>query len=236
MKFDNRTRAISSAFVVMALFALGLVSGQVARAWQAIEPGEEASASGPESGVPLQHEAPRGATEGIPVYGEWVIEVRDPDGTLVSRHEFHNSLTSEGGAFLARLLGRRATAGLWQVQLIGTRSPCVGLCLISEPTAAFGTNKTLSVSAPTAGPNAGKLVLAGTITAGADGDVNAVATVFSECAPTVAPSSNCDLSGGDIFQPGTTLFTRRDLPSQVNVLDGQEVAVSVAIGFSSPAQ
>jgi len=37
-----------------------------------------------------------GMLEGIKVHGHWVIEVRNPDGRLVQRRDFENSLTSVG--------------------------------------------------------------------------------------------------------------------------------------------
>ena len=37
-----------------------------------------------------------GMHEGIKVHGHWVIEVRNPDGRLVQRRDFENSLTSVG--------------------------------------------------------------------------------------------------------------------------------------------
>src|SRR2546423_15522419 len=38
----------------------------------------------------------RGQQEGIKVHGHWTIEVRNPDGTLVTHREFENALTSLG--------------------------------------------------------------------------------------------------------------------------------------------
>ena len=47
--------------------------------------------------------------QGIKVHGHWTIEVRDPDGTLVTYREFENSLTAAGGQFLAALMGGTTT-------------------------------------------------------------------------------------------------------------------------------
>ena len=43
--------------------------------------------------APAQAAKPAGGMgEGIKVHGRWTIEVRNPDGSLASRHEFQNDL------------------------------------------------------------------------------------------------------------------------------------------------
>ena len=61
--------------------------------------------------------SPGTASEGIQVHGDWVIEVRDPDGTLVTHREFRNALEGFGDDALADFLGRQTSVGLWQVGL-----------------------------------------------------------------------------------------------------------------------
>ncbi len=62
-----------------------------------------------------------GPQEGIKVHGHWVIEVRNPDGSLAAHREFENSLATtagnNGGGVLAALLGGAITAGSWSVFL-----------------------------------------------------------------------------------------------------------------------
>src|SRR5687767_7580490 len=50
--------------------------------------------------------SPSGPKEGIKVHGRWTIDIRNPDGKLVSRRDFKNALTANGGAFLGRFLQR----------------------------------------------------------------------------------------------------------------------------------
>jgi hypothetical protein len=51
-----------------------------------------------------------GTHEGIKVHGHWTIEVRKPDGKLISHTEFENSLVgSGGGAVLPTFLAQNAT-------------------------------------------------------------------------------------------------------------------------------
>ena len=62
----------------------------------------------------------QGAREGITVHGHWVLEVRNPDGTLVTRREFENGLNEtrgHGAEWLGMLLKRTSTAGRWRVIL-----------------------------------------------------------------------------------------------------------------------
>ena len=61
----------------------------------------------------------QGPQEGIKVHGHWVIDVRNPDGTLASHAEFENALMPSGAETLARILGRTADNPLgWTVGLL----------------------------------------------------------------------------------------------------------------------
>jgi hypothetical protein len=64
------------------------------------------------------------AAEGIQVHGDWTIVVRNPDGSLAGRYEFQNALTSHGAGWLAELLAREESVGLWRVHLVGVPLPC----------------------------------------------------------------------------------------------------------------
>lgn len=70
---------------------------------------------------------PRGQHEGIKIHGHWTIEVRNPNGKVVTHREFENSLASgspNGGAgLLAGLLSRAVTAGSWEIALTDTFFP-----------------------------------------------------------------------------------------------------------------
>ena len=64
-------------------------------------------------------------SEGIKVHGHWVIEVRNPDGSLVDRREVQNALSVAGGPLLAGLLTRNLSAGYWTILLTGgSNSAC----------------------------------------------------------------------------------------------------------------
>jgi hypothetical protein len=92
-----------------------------------------------------------GEREGIKVHGHWTIEVRNPDGTLVTRREFENSLVPNGSSgggsgLLIAILDRQVIPGLWHVTFGGDSlfglgaGPCSvngasADCWITEPAA-----------------------------------------------------------------------------------------------------
>lgn len=179
-----------------------------------------------------------GPQEGIKVHGHWTIEVRNPDGTLGTRREFENALTPSGASALAEFLARTKSVGSWRVNLEGSpvaASPCVVAtgpiaCSVVEP--ASGNSgptffPTLTIDAPTTGPNAGKFVLRGTATAQRDGNVGVVGTDFAECSATVAPSVPCPAFA--IVQGGVFSFTST---TPIPVSAGQQIQVTVVISFS----
>ena len=64
-----------------------------------------------------------GVNTGVKVHGHWIIEVRNPDGSLVTRREFENEIQVSGVATLASLLARTATPGAWAIGLGDPVSP-----------------------------------------------------------------------------------------------------------------
>jgi hypothetical protein len=144
---DRRNRGIrarvgSQMLALAALSALVLAQPWPSRAQSQSTASKSASASAPTSAsvatvntVPGSHEATpksvaattapttvaetaKPGNDGIKIHGHWVLEVKNPDGKLVDRREFENSLvTYAAGAFptgdqiLAALLSGNATAG-----------------------------------------------------------------------------------------------------------------------------
>jgi len=99
--------------------------------------------------------APKGAHEGIKVHGHWTIEVRNPDGKLVSHTEFENLLVQPYGAnyLTAVLLGNTVPGGYTVIlgsDTTGLAGPCPSThggantacnllgSLVSPEPAAFG--------------------------------------------------------------------------------------------------
>jgi len=173
-----------------------------------------------------------GQQEGIKVHGEWMIEVRNPDGTLASRHEFENAL--EPGSNLANILARGATFGRWEVIISGLLCPDSSgnpvSCNVTEPGFFNGTfpdtSTTLTISAPNSGPDAGKFILIGSTRAVFSASVFAVSTHYGECAPTTSPASPC---AAFLIRPFTTKFLSAN---PIPVVAGQTIDVTVKISFS----
>jgi len=181
-----------------------------------------------------ENESTRGAREGIKVHGHWTIDIKNKDGSLVSHHEFDNALDSFGAQALTQMLSRTKVPGIWDVYVwhvgSGLRAPCPsyfnGACVIGEvgstdPEAQF---KTLTVTVPASGPNAGKLVLSGNATAEADGDIARVGTQLGLCAGTTAAAACAVYRSID--------FTAHNFPTPIVVLANQIIQVTVVISFS----
>ena len=175
---------------------------------------------------------------GIKVHGHWVIEIRNPDGSLVRRREFDNALRSLGADALRQLLARNTSVGRWVVSLhsLPGDHPCQSgetqvSCFIYESNALPSEEydfKNLTVSIPTTGDNANKLVLSGSATA-SGGDISRVTVNLDTCSGDTSPA-DCAVHTNPIeeqYQP----FTLTDITAET-VEFGQSILVTVAIDFS----
>jgi hypothetical protein len=191
-----------------------------------------------------------GPQEGITVHGAWVIEVRNPDGTVATRREFENALvqgTQGGDAALAQILGRGHSVGHWVIEVT---SPCevgpnnnfnvVGTplsCYVAEPgwtqsglpgngnyAEQWFENLTVGLSA-----DKQSIVLSGRFNAERNTSVYEVGTYVEYCAGSVSPDSCAPVTpGGASFHK----FTGVTLSDPVPVVTGQIVDVTVTISFS----
>ncbi|MGC2327681.1 MAG: hypothetical protein WA604_13275, partial [Candidatus Sulfotelmatobacter sp.] len=64
----------------------------------------------------------KGSREGITVSGQWVIEVRNPDGKVTAHREFENAIQPAGMAYLAALLAGNNAPGQLSIMLNGANS------------------------------------------------------------------------------------------------------------------
>ena len=113
-----------------------------------------------------------GNHEGITVHGHWTIEVKNPDGKLVSHTEFENALVQPVGAvnLSSLLFGTIVPGGFW-VRLtdgIGDGGPCPSITtafgletnciligsLVSPEPAGFGDSETSCGGSAAGVPNA----------------------------------------------------------------------------------
>jgi hypothetical protein len=177
-------------------------------------------------------EKARPGQEGIKVHGHWIIEVRNPDGKLVTHREFENALVTSGGTLLSQVLARSASVGFWAVGLGGSPQPCgttgqPANCFIGDTASGMGSYpsagifNTLSISST----SAGTMVMTGTATAGNTASINSVQTSNNPCPSTSAPATAC-LNGTLDY------FTSATVSPAINVVAGQTIAVTVTISFS----
>ena len=168
--------------------------------------------------------------ESVHISGHWTIEVREPDGTLVSRHEFDNAFV--GRRAFSSYLARSWTVGPWEVRLDGPQRPWqVGpnttapgrVVEPDHPEVNQVIFRTLTATVPDTGPNADKLVLSGTAVAWNDGTLDSVYTTQCYCSPSVAPS-DCNTFQQNLISQATI--------GTVPVSAGQQILVEVVIDCS----
>lgn len=197
--------------------------------------------------------------EGIKVHGHWVIDVRNPDGSLVQHREFENSLQNSGAGFLVGLMSGYMIPGDYMIVLsgtTGTNSPCIAPnpgCGIARSLSTYPalqycvnsfycTGSTLSYAynfgTNFAGPYS--TVLSGTIAANQTGVIGAVDTILALCSnlgttgdPSVIETSSPAACVSGVPQaPWFGPLTGTTLATPIPVASGQIVQVSVTISFS----
>ncbi len=201
--------------------------------------------------------APKGQSEGIKIHGHWTIEVRNPDGKLVSHTEFENALNPPE-AILANVLTGRTTAGTWEVGLGTTDStagPCgtsgTNLCTLAQSgsflapvglancSTGLGCFANLQVGfAPAAlGTTPNVIQLTGSATATANSQIGFVETALYTCANNGVGLSPIDpntcFTSGPQFVTASGLFTSATnfAGSPVTVRTNQIISVTVNISF-----
>jgi hypothetical protein len=125
-KHEVVARIAAPGLVLGAVFALMLSSSSAGRA-QASAASSAVPAATPAKAAPASQAAQAAATglrkpggnhEGITIHGHWTIEVRNPDGKLVTHREFENGLSANpgtGATLLSAMLGGAVTPGSWWV-------------------------------------------------------------------------------------------------------------------------
>jgi hypothetical protein len=166
--------------------------------------------------------------EGIKVHGHWTIDIRNPDGTLVSHREFENALViGQGDLQLASVLSRNGQMGTWGVILTNPAGagPCPTDCVILEPAEA----QAIQVLALTGSANLQvqqartSFSLTGSMTATTKGSITQVSTLVAVC----SAFQSCGLFAG----AGAT-FSQAMLSQPVPIVAGQIIQVTVTFSFS----
>ena len=219
------TKWVAGAVVSLVMVALSLVLTLAL-----LDSGPFGANTGKAVPAAVANDLSDGPSEGIKVHGDWVLEVRQPDGTLVQRQEFENDLTSGGANLLAEILARESNVHLWSILLFdayGINSPWVDpaegwIYEEAVPGQQIGTNVAYSLVLDT--DDYGVLQLTGTITAEKDGSIAVVMTYIDWKLPSGGPS--------ELVASGGMNFTTAYLDPPVNVLEGQQILVTVEISFS----
>lgn len=161
----------------------------------------------------------KAAPQGIKVHGHWIIDVRNPDGTVAEHRDFQNSL-EDNGLSLANILAGRWTAGEWALLTIhyadNDPSPCgQATCVLSQFADGMFVNAVhdscangggfqcfsgLNVAVGTFAKGNGvgySLIVSGQFTASSTGTIGRVSATLANCAPSsgtglsATPPSNC---------------------------------------------
>ncbi len=176
-----------------------------------------------------------GPQEGIKVHGQWVLEVRNPDGTLAERRDFQNAYVGTLQAFL----GRGVTPGPWWILLDDATATnpqaclrggaAAGCALLEGPAGPDFSLVTAAIASTalrvTAEDQPIRLLLSGSFTAAAAANITRVRTFISMCAGDTSPAS-CGLGATNNTFSGTTAF------APVAVVPGRIVQVTVTFTFS----
>jgi hypothetical protein len=166
----------------------------------------------------------RATGEGVKVHGHWTIDVKNPDGTLVSHHEFENALVQTGQNLLSSVLAHKGTVVGWAVLL--DDSGGIPQWIIAEPQLQqqppFGSPlfppqvTTPNLTATTGTPQ--QTVLQGSVQAVSSLSIATVQTMLA-----------IQISGQPL---GGDFFSQRALPQTITVQAGQIAQVTVVFSFS----
>jgi hypothetical protein len=155
-------------------------------------------------------------SHGFKMHGHWIIDVKNPDGTIAEHREFENALQPTGASYILGLMGGFYAPGNYMVVLYppGTPNggylgvaPCIsngaqaGCAIVSSVTTYPGlafcpsylcatglTSYTTPSSTSAMGVvTPGSLTILGAITANQAGVIGQVVTLYSACAAVNSP-------------------------------------------------
>jgi hypothetical protein len=154
----------------------------------------------------------------------------------VSRDEVQNAFnTQSGGLFLAQMLAGTITSGAWVVAVGSTPECHPGsnsflACTIAEPSTsgmAFDSHN-LTATVPPTGPNAGKLVLRGSVRAPSAMTLHSLQSMLWSCPQGTAPTACVTGAFASL-----TLFSGKALALNRAVVADQVIDATVVISFTS---
>jgi len=179
-----------------------------------------------------------GPQEGIKVHGHWNIVIKNPNGSVASRHEFENALVPSATA-LGDALGRATVIGRWNLTLVA--AACVAqdgsgtavVCDLEEPgggncpAASCQAFNNLTVSSAN-----GKAILQGNATATFASSITTVVSFVSECPRSGTANYGLPTVCGSTPTSNASVFSSATLTTPIAVAAGQIVQVTVTFSFS----
>ena len=190
-----------------------------------------------------------GLNQNMKMHGHWIIDVKNPDGSLAQHREFENSLQLSGSVQLVELLAGQAVISDYLIQLSGSSSICGNTyCdivhnMATEPADSLcqqaycttGLTYSNNIEGNTAPYT---MTLSGVLTATAAGNINTVYTVSGLCGNIGAytPASPSSCNGGNGGNGGAAYvgegpFSGTSI-TPVSVVANQIVQVTVVFSFS----
>jgi hypothetical protein len=198
-----------------------------------------------------------GLNQGIKMHGHWVIDIKNPDGSLAQHHEFENSIQYDGQNYLIGLMSGYGAAGPWEIYFSSTgavagTSPCNSAqypyCAIvysttSQPGSFVCNGLYTCAGGLTITPTFGvgpTLNLAGSIVATQTGSIGFVGTGMSACGGAAGsngyPTTISTVTPAACYTSTTTSFsgtaTSTTLAAPISVASGQIIQVSVTLSLS----
>ncbi len=199
-----------------------------------------------------QKSAPRGLNTAIKVHGHWVIDVKNPDGTVAQHREFENSLVTGGAGdtILANVLTASVVPATWAVilpgactnasdggpdcELIQASGPVSGACYPGSITIPPACSVSLSVAAGgvgCSGCGATSVVMSGALLNAPSGQITEVRSFLYGCPLTNGSMSpTCGTNGFTPFSIESS-FTDAKLANAIPVVGGQTIQVNVTFTF-----
>ena len=195
-----------------------------------------------------------GTHEGLKMHGHWIIDIKNPDGTLAGHHDFQNSLSASAQGILIAILTGQMTPGNFMIAMGAQtgNAPCVAVfqfCGIAQNLATSPAtnycsayycsgNLTVTSNYGTLFSGPYSIVFAGSITANQAGTIGTVYTIYNACAN--VPVGTNPTSPLNITPAGCVTNTLNNWVgplsaaaiTPVAVANGQIIQVSVTITFS----
>jgi len=174
----------------------------------------------------------RGASPGdaIEVHGHWIIDVRNPDGTLASHHDFQNALLASGQQLLSYLISKGSSIITWDIRLRANNTDTTGPC---TPSPANSDSTCYIVGPGSALPllmqNAPNIFSTGGFTRTPAGTLEISGNATAASAQSIGYVESLAEATG----LGPSSFSARVLDPPIQVAVGQQLFVKVIVSFAA---